>query len=97
MSHQTKREYLAAIWGRYQRAGRRHKSKILDEFCAVCGYASKYAIRLLHRPLPGPRRRSGPKPKYQGEVVRVLKEIWKLSEWMCSKRLKAALPLWLPY
>ena len=97
MSHQTKREYLAAIWGRYQRAGRRHKSKILDEFCAVCGYARKYAIRLLHRPLAGPRRRSGPKPKYQGEVVRVLKEIWRLSEWMCSKRLKAALPLWLPY
>lgn len=97
MSHRSKHEYLAAIWGRYQRVGRRFKSKILDEFCAVCGYARKYALRLLNRPLPGPRRRAGPKARYRGDVVRVLREIWKQSEWMCSKRLKQALPLWLPY
>jgi hypothetical protein len=97
MSHQGKQEYLRAIWGRYQRVGRRFKSKILDEFCAVCGYARKYAIRLLNRPLPQAPRRPGPKVKYQGKVVQVLKAIWKLSEWMCSKRLKEALPLWMPY
>jgi hypothetical protein len=38
MSHRTKREYLAAIWRRYRRVGRRFKRKILDEFCAICGY-----------------------------------------------------------
>jgi len=97
MSHRTKREYLAAIWGRYQRVGRRFKSKILDEFCAICGYARKYALRLLNRPLSGAPRRAGPKVRYQGEVVKVLKSIWSQSEWMCSKRLKQALPLWLPY
>jgi len=97
MSHKGKREYLMAIWGRYQRVGRGFKSKILDEFCAVCGYGRKYAIRLLRRPLAPQRRRPGPKVKYEGEVVQVLKAIWKLSEWMCSKRLKEALPLWLPY
>ncbi len=97
MSHRSKYEFLAAIWGRYQRVGRRFKSKILDEFCAACGYARKYALRLLNRPLPGPRRRAGRKPRYRGEVVKVLREIWRQSEWMCSKRLKQALPLWLPY
>jgi hypothetical protein len=97
MSHQGKREYLGEIWGRYQRVGRRFKGKILDEFCAVCGYARKYAIRLLNRALRQKPRRPGPKVKYEGEVVPVLKAIWKLSEWMCSKRLKEALPLWLPY
>jgi len=97
MSHHGKQEYLRAIWGRYQRVGRRFKSKILDEFCAVCGYARKYAIRLLNRPLPRAPRRPGPKVKYEGKVVQVLKAIWKLSEWMCSKRLKEALPLWMPY
>jgi hypothetical protein len=97
MSHKGKREYLAAIWGRYQRVGRRFKSKILDEFCAVCGYHRKYAIRLLHRVLRPQRRRPGPKVRYKGEVVQVLQTIWKLSEWMCSKRLKEALPIWLPY
>jgi hypothetical protein len=97
MSHSSKREYLAAIWGRYQRVGRRFRSKILDEFCAVCGYARKYAIRLLRRPLAGRRRRAGPKVRYGPPVVKVLKEIWKHSEWMCSKRLKPAVALWLPY
>jgi hypothetical protein len=51
----SKKEYLPAVWGRYQRVGRRFKSKILDEFCAVCGYARKYAIGLLSRK---PRQRN---------------------------------------
>ncbi len=97
MSHHSKREYLRAIWGRYQRVGRRFKSKILDEFCTVCGYTRKYALRLLNRPLRPTPRRLGPKVRYGGLVVEVVKAIWKLSEWMCSKRLKEALPLWLPY
>lgn len=97
MSHQAKQEYLREIWDRYQRVGRRFKSKILDEYCAVCGYTRKYALRLLNRPLRSKRRPPGPKVKYEGEVVQVLKRLWKLSEWMCSKRLKEALPLWLPY
>jgi hypothetical protein len=37
MSLSVKREALARIHGRYQRAGRPHKSRILDEFCAICG------------------------------------------------------------
>jgi len=49
MARKSKNEYLRAIWDRYQRAGRRYKSKILDEFCAVCGYTRKYAIGLLGR------------------------------------------------
>lgn len=97
MSGKTKKEYLAAIRGRYQRAGRRYKTKILDEFCAVCGYARKYAIGLLNRRLRRPKRRPGPKPKYDGAVLEPLKALWLLSEQMCSKRLKAALPLWLPF
>jgi hypothetical protein len=97
MSGKSKQEYLAAIWERYQRVGRRYKSKILDEFCAVCGYARKYAIALLHRPVRRRRRKPGPKPKYDATVLEPLKAIWLLSEQMCSKRLQAALPLWLPF
>ena len=97
MSQNSKREYLLAIWDRYQRAGRRFKSKILDEFCQVCGYCRKYAIGLLSRK-PGARRgKSGPKRKYDAAVLKPLKALWLLSEQMCSKRLKAALPIWLPF
>jgi hypothetical protein len=97
MGQKSKQEYLLAIWARYQRVGRRFKSKILDEFCAVCGYSRKYAIGLLHRK-PGRRvKKPGPRPKYDAQVLEPLKAIWLASEQMCSKRLKAALPLWLPF
>src|ERR1035437_3323832 len=63
MSLSAKREYLAKIHGRYDRAGRLHKTRILDEFCQNCGYHRKAALRLLNRPLQGARRkRPGPKP-----------------------------------
>ncbi len=98
MSLSAKREILARIHGRYRRAGRLHKQRILDEFCATCGYHRKSALRLLHRPLalPNARRRPGPKPTYDPvQLLPVLKGIWLASDQLCSKRLKAALPEWL--
>lgn len=97
MGQKSKREYLLAIWARYQRVGRRFKSKILDEFCSVCGYSRKYAIGLLRRKPVERTRKRGPRPKYDGQVLKPLKAIWLAAEQMCSKRLKAALPLWLPF
>ena len=77
MSLSAKREALARIHGRYSRAGRPHKTRILDEFCATCGYHRKAALRLLNRPLPTtPPKRSGPKILYDpAEVLPVLKVV----------------------
>ena len=97
MGRKSKQEYLLAIWGRYQRVGRRFKSKILDEFCEVCGYSRKYAIGLLKREPRQRRKRPGPRRRYDAEVLKPLKFIWLQAEEMCSKRLKAALPEWLPF
>lgn len=98
MSLNGKREYLGRIYGRYQRAGRQHKGRILDEFCAVCGYQRKFALRLLNRSLRPRRRKPGPKPKYDPErLLPTLKEVWLLAEQPCGKLLKASLPLWLPF
>lgn len=99
MSLSAKRESLLRLHGRYQRAGRPHKSRILDEFCATCGYHRKAALRLLNRPLPTARpRRSGPKVIYQPkEVLPVLKAVWLASDQLCSKLLRAALPEWLEH
>ena len=98
MSLSAKREFLARIHGRYQRAGRAHKTRILDEFCAACGYHRKSALRLLRRPLlaAGARGRPGPKRIYEpAELLPVLKTIWLASDQLCSKLLRAALPEWL--
>ena len=77
MSLSAKRESLARIHGRYQRAGRPHKTRILDEFCATCDYHRKAALRLLNRPLrTAPPQRSVPKLLCDpAEVLPVLKAV----------------------
>jgi hypothetical protein len=97
MSRKSRKDYLLAIWDRYQRVGRKFKSKILDEFCDVCGYARKYAILLLTRKPAARAKRPGPKASYDQAVLAPLKAIWLLAEQMCSKRLQIALPIWLPF
>jgi hypothetical protein len=96
----SRREYLEAIRERYHRASKKTKSVILDEFCATCGYNRKYAIRVL-RKLPtatAPKCRPGPRALYQGDkLLLTLKRLWFATDQMCSKRLKAALPLWLQF
>ena len=90
--------YLEAVRGRYREADRRSKTIILGEFCKVCGYNRKYAIRLLNRKRRKPRGRPGRRSVYGfPELLRVLKRIWLASDQMCSKKLVAAIPLWFPF
>lgn len=99
MGNQAKRAYLEAIRKRYRQAPKSGKAKILDEFCAVCGYHRKYAIRLLGRsPGQAGNRRPGRKPRYSHpQLLEALRRIWLATDQMCSKKLKAAIPLWLPH
>jgi hypothetical protein len=99
MSSRSKKEYLAAIHARYKTASRKDKATILDEFCTVCGYHRKHAIRLLRtykrftKPKP---KKKGKAPVYHDEtIIKPLKRIWLAANLPCSKRLKAILPLWL--
>lgn len=98
MSLQSKREYLGQIRLRYRRAGRLNKGRILDEYCLVCGYERKYAIKRLAADPQGVRRKPGRKARYNKELLLpALKQVWLASDQMCSKRLRAALPKWLPH
>jgi hypothetical protein len=47
MSQKSKWEYLKAIYTRYRKVSKELRALILNEFCQVCGYHRKYAIRLL--------------------------------------------------
>lgn len=97
MINETKDEYRVAITTRYRTAGRKYKKLILDEFCRVWGYHRKHAIRLLKETPPRAKVSRGARPKYDAEVVHVLEDIWLATNRLCSKLLKAALPIWLPH
>lgn len=97
MSHQSRWEYVKAIYARYRRASRRVKQAILNEFCANTRYNRKDAIRLLSGPPPDPvraRTRRPRTPAYAPRVVSVLAAVWGCP-W--AVRLKALVPLWMPW
>lgn len=101
MGKQARKAYLQAIRTRYHQSDKASKQTILNEFCEVCGYARKYAIRLLNcKPdeKSSSRQRPGAKPKYEADtLMEPLRRIWFASDQPCGKRLKAAIPIWLPH
>jgi hypothetical protein len=99
MSRRAKWEYLCAIYARYRRAAPTEKSRILDECCQVCGYHRKYAIRLLNGPPPTrpPRGRRRRPARYSAQALAILTSVWEAAGYPWSVRLKALLPLWLPW
>ena len=96
MSRLAKKQYLLAILDRYKQAGRVEKARILSEFCSVCGYNRKYAIRLLSQPFRVCPKRPGRRAIYGQDVGKLLTEFWHALGRICSKRIHAALPEWLP-
>jgi hypothetical protein len=100
MSRRPPEALLTHIRIRYQKGNKATKKSLLDDFCESFNYHRKAAIRLLSqigpdrwgRPGPGPKRRYQPQ-----DVLEHLKAIWLATDQMGSKKLKAALPLWLPH
>lgn len=98
MSRTEKRAYLEAIRRRYRNADRVQKTQILNEFCAVCSYNRKYAVRILRKKLPKRRAKPGRKSPYNTDKILLpLKAIWLACNQMCSKKLKIVLREWLPH
>jgi hypothetical protein len=102
MSNGSKREYLETIRKRYHNGPKGVKSMLLTECCHVCGYNRKYAIRVLNttqsRSSTSGQPRAGRRPVYREPgVLEFLKRLWVASNLVCSKRLKAMIPLWLPH
>lgn len=99
MSQRTKREYLEVMYERYQQATKTQKKQLLDEVCQVCGYHRKHAIRKLQTPWHAPMRRT-PTPRgvtYLPQTISLLSAVWEAAGYPWSLRLKALLPLWMPW
>ena len=98
----SKEDYLSQFRVRYRHSTRAERQIILDEICHMFGYHRKYAIKLMgakkHIQYRGNPTKRGRKPLYNDPmIIQVLTDIWKATNLPCAKRLKAILPLWLPF
>lgn len=98
MSQITRQEVLVAQRDRYARAGKEHKTKIINELVELFGYHRKAAIRALQlRPVIATPFVLGRPKEYDPDQLRPpLKAIWLAALQPCGVRLKACLPDWLP-
>jgi hypothetical protein len=97
MSNELKQQYLSRVRSRYFKSNKKQKSLIIDEFCQVCDISRKHAIRLLNEDSGAVPPRPGPKPFYGPDVREHIVILWQAMNRMCSKKMVAAMPIWLEY
>lgn len=98
MPIEHRRSYLRKIRERYQNGTKKQKSLILNEFCLVCGYSRKYAIRVLRGQVEPRVKKPGRVAKYSdGAFLMHLVELWEWMGRVNSKAMRAALPHWLRF
>ncbi len=95
--HELIKDHIKRIGGRYRGSSKAQKKIILDEFCRTWSVGRKYAIRLLGGKTLPRGLSAGRRPKYDEALVKHVTVLWDSMERICSKRMKAALPIWVPF
>ena len=93
-----KKKVASQLRARYQKASKKQKGSILDEFIEITGYNHSYAARVLRSATSGaaskkPRTAKVRPRKYDKAVQAALLFIWKLMDYLCGKRLAPMLPV----
>lgn len=105
LTMKERKKTTSVVAGRYQKARKKDRGLILDEFTKLTGYSRRYAshvlishgrkLRINKRcvlQLDVRKRAIRKKPKVYDDAVAVtLKEIWYIMDCICGKRLAPAL------
>ena len=100
-----RKKATAIVAPRYQKAKKKDKGMILDEFTKLTGYGRRYASHLLTTQgrklwvnettvLKGDVRKRKPRrkdPVYDNDVLEALKKVWPIMDYICGKRLAPVL------
>ncbi len=88
MSLETRRDLVDRWRAEYSVATKKEKGRILDSLCEATGWNRKYAVSAI-RGLPSIRRkqRRRRKRKYGANEEAALVKVWRLSDFLASKRL----------
>jgi hypothetical protein len=89
----TRKELTAAVAERYGASDRAEKAWILDEFVVITGFHRKHAMRVLRGHAGGRPARRARRRVYDEAERNALALLWEASDRVCSKRLKALLPV----
>jgi len=93
VTERARREYAAVMQARYQRATKRERGELLDEYCRTTGCHRQAAIRRLRR-APGPPARPPGRPaRYvPSELAPLLEQAGLASDQLSGKLLRPILP-----
>jgi hypothetical protein len=97
MSNEVKRQYLERVRLRYLKGTKKQKTLILDEFCEICEISRKHAIKLLGEEIKSKALRPGAKVRYGENIKQHIVTLWQAMNRMCSKKMVAAIPIWLDF
>jgi len=103
---EERRAVIKGFSGAYRRASKKEKGKILEQVVEATGYGRRYAARVLRGQgrrlflkggvvLEGDMgvRSSRPRKRIYGEEVRrALQRLWEMLDYLCGRRMAAALP-----
>ncbi len=95
--NEPRNEYIKRIQERYREADKRKKTIMLTEFCLTWNVDRKHAIKLLNGKRGGPKKKAGRKARYDERLVHHITVMWDSMERIHPKRIKAAIPIWLPF
>lgn len=104
LTMQERRTVTKVLCGQYRRARKKDKGVLLTRFVEATGYNRVYAARLLRTHGARVAVRPGviaegsvrakvtrpPRPKeYDAAVLKALKKVWRIADYICGKRLVA--------
>ena len=96
-ANEPRAEHIKRLTERYRNSDKRRKTALLTEFCLTWNVDRKHAIKLLNGKRGGPKMKAGRKPSYDERLVRHITVLWDSMERIHPKRVKAAIPIWLPF
>ena len=88
----SREQYLERVREEYRKAGKRAKTRLLNEARRRTRLNRKVLIRkLAHPPKPNPGQRGPRKATYGAEVTTALVKVWEIFDYPCGQRLAPAL------
>ena len=93
MDMHSREQYLESAAGRYRRASKKQKTRLLNEARRRTRLNRKVLIRKLAHPAPPKRNEeeAGRKASYGAEVVTALVQVWEIFDFPCGQRLAPGL------